>query len=253
MSDNQEIIDRYIQGSMNEDEELIFEKELIENKELSADLEMTKRIILAFEAEQEGEVIESIKTLSLNDFNSITRERKPFFMNKKRVISLLFIGISAAFVFALLLPKYSTEYLYNQYYCLPLLEELVYSRSSELSQEQFIDLETARVEFEKKRFNEVILILDKAFTKDVPDYILFIKGLSYFCLEENRIAEKILLEVFYNESLYQNDVGWYLALLYLKEGRRKDARNILNKIQGESPYSSKSRDLLNKINEHKCF
>ncbi|MBO9728049.1 MAG: tetratricopeptide repeat protein [Chitinophaga sp.] len=119
---------------------------------------------------------------------------------------------------------------------------------------QIPDIDSVRVpeeaikQFNRGHFNEAVVLLDHTLTTNPGNlYARYYRGVAL--IDQNRLedARKDLLAVYNNSNELRNEASFYLALSYLKEGRKQQCREWLLKIPPGAPNYPKVQKLIEEL------
>jgi len=155
--------------------------------------------------------------------------------------------LAASYVF-LISPIPSSNHVFNQYF--QPYPDIVSTRSAYDSASALFG--SAMLYYNKGDYAKAIRLLKKYQTA-FPDDTLTRLYLGTSYLMENRVEEAII-ELIKHPGIQGESIAevydWYLALSYLKSGRKAESKSILLTLsQGHSYYSQKARDLLKEFPE----
>jgi len=251
---------------MSSEEREIFEKALLNDVGLRKELELTQQIKTAFERKGEMKAVNEMKNLTKEQMETIIKETENNSGKKKSnkaiplIITLVAIAAVAAIVVYLAIqPVYTTQDLFTEYYETTPYETVPYRGGTPMDAEKDSLLDVAS-SFYKSGDYSMALKLFKDITKDMhmestPDEVIFYSGMAM--METGNIPDAIeqfsYLETS-QESDFQQDAAWNLAMAYLRNGQREEARVTLELlVEDNDYYSEQAKDLLMKLNEKKWF
>jgi hypothetical protein len=218
--DNSERIERYLREQMTPEENDAFLNELRNDKDLREEAQMMALMIKGMkeeQARQDAEVIEGVRkglaaaSIGLGGTTPSSPAPKPQIFTLRRIFSIaaIFILIFGA---SLLWNKQSdSEALFNEYYSSYTLQGTSRGCDSDVEKELAI------------LFDQV------GTTEDITPVINKLQT----------IYDSIDSE--YEYSLYADDITWYLALAYLKDGKPEKAKELLK------PLADNGNDLAIKL------
>lgn len=248
-----ENIERYINGEMKGDELSSFEKEIKENKELAEDVKLhidIEKFLRNKELFEFREMIDEVHQEVIGDVNEINEKRWVLKILYSRwqyaaAVLLLLISISAVLFFTLR-PSLN-ERLYSQYF--KSYNKTNYYRSA--NESSATDLTIALNEYSNQNYEKSWILLKEISDRDKTDAAFFFRGMS--AMETNKLDDAILSlkKVMSNDSsLYIDQATWYLALCYLKNDDRVNARIYLKKvIDNNYNHKGDAEEILGKIEE----
>lgn len=256
------LIDNYLKGLLSNDDEVSFLERLKADSDFNKKFKLEEQLFNALNednwsfVEESNEEFEAYKQLLESDeiqnlkkmISHTTSEfnKKPL---QKNNVRRLFYYIAAASVvvflgFQLFLNQSLTnQELYNSYIDLDDLPSFV-SRNNGSN-----TLPEAQELFEDKNYEEALLIFNEK-SNDVENlgHLLIYKAISQIELEKYKEAAQTLDELINSDLLDAEKGYWYKALLFLKENRKEEAKQILKYIIENRLYNNiNAEDLLKEL------
>ena len=210
---NEERINRYLHGEMSPEEESVFETDLQKDNTLKQQAESMARIVKGMEVvgkEHDKQLLEKMKASS-----------------GKKTSSLRWISIAAsiALVFTV------SYFVYD------------YSATTRLGKEYayaFPVSEVIRGEEDEDVVNTLTLLFDNvANGKDLDNTIKQLEEL--WALAQS--------DTYNGYTTYEPYIGWNLAIAYLRNYDKKEARDILEELQKISPTGTEFGDKIHELRE----
>lgn len=235
-------ISRYVEGDMNPEETLAFEKMLEQDESLKKETEFYKELndTLRMKLHPDEQELEFKHTLD--------GLRSEFFKPTAKLIPLrkkvLWIASAAATIIIILMiwSPWSQPDLYRQYASIEMGSAAVRGSLSDSL------LAKATIDFNNKDFASSIPYFEELVRLDSSNSQLrFYYGIAL--METNAIerARSEFGRLVNGSSLYRHDAAFYMALSYLKEGRLDLCREWLGKIPSQARVYAKARSLLSKL------
>jgi len=261
--DRQDLIDRYIINTLTAEERIAFEKQLASDIDLQKEVELTRLIASALQREGEENIFNILKSMPGDEFNHWINSKRPIQSNKKR---LLFLSLPAAAVIFLLLfiglgHRYSTTDLFNQYYTVPAYETYFSRGGSNLTNDERSLIQQAKERYQRSDYRNALQLYNQIiegktdWKQEAPEEVIFYSAICR--LETNDLPGAIdMLEYVasVDTSDFQDDAAWNLAFAYLKDGRRNEASESLERlIKKESEYAEKALEINKKLKAHRFF
>jgi hypothetical protein len=253
--DHFDLISRYLEGEMNEQERLAFEKKIKDNPELAKEIKLHRDIddtikdtkLLDF-----YEQLESIhKKLKKEGALEETHDEKE---NHNRRLYLRWYNIAAAIIILLVISTvlYFTlrpplnERLYSQFFKPYNGSYIVRSAATQDKYSKASDTyDSANYEKSWNMFNELIKV------DTLKINAMFFKGIS--AMEINKYDDAINSFNFIikdNSTLFVNQAEWYLALCYLKNNDMPNAKKLFGEIaESNASHKSDAKRILKKLSE----
>lgn len=247
MSDNIDIVDerglqsddnilRYLKGEMSVDEERAFLTELQSNSELKSKTVAMARLVKGLREvgdAEDSEIKGALRSLSRDDIQTIARSTTK--VKKQGVLSLKSAPVWISIAASIALVIWSGIGLYNRQQTIGLANEYAnaFNSSSMIVRGEHYDTETEA--------NLSRLFANIANAENLDNTI-----------SELSQCWELSTSEFYNEyTNYSAEIGWNLAIGYMKKNDRRNAKIILSELitsQSESSaIGEKSKELLEKI------
>ena len=213
LQENEERITRYLHGEMNPAEETLFEKDLQSDETLRNQTEAIARTIKAMNAigsEQDRKLVEEMRCSS-----------------KKKTRPTRWLSIAASFALLITVGYYTYDYSST----VSLGKE--YATAFPLSTE-------IRGEEDDEVLNQLTVLFDNvANNRDIDNTI-----------EQLEVLWQRSQSDTYNEfTTYAPYIGWNLAIAYLLDYDKKEARVVLEQLESQNSYGTKYDNLTNELME----
>jgi predicted negative regulator of RcsB-dependent stress response len=251
-----EIIDRYLNGELSEEELKDFNKLLESDLQLRRELSLEKdlnKIILETDIYEFGNKVKATREAMLlqkpnpNGFDKTVRLRsKKWYLLAASIIVL--VGL-LGYLYFLQNQQISSEKLFLQYYS-KYHSDIAARSGDEISNDPFI---LGLNEYEDDNYNDAIRYLNQEINEDSLNFTaqLYL-GISY--MEKNNLDKAIdVFKSIINESgnMFIGQAKWYLALTYLKTDDvdyREETKNLLSSIiQNKGDRAKEALELLDKM------
>lgn len=244
---------------MTNEKEILIEK-YFENQFSASEKEQFSELLktdLAFKERLEFE--QSVKkALHLKERKTLKNTLQGF-ENKKetKMISLkswywagaASVAILFAFTWFLTSKKPSDADLYASYYqAYPNVVAPLVRGENEVSGEKKKAFEL----YEAEKFEEAAQLFKNLGKSETNEFAAFYEGQCYMALGKNEKAIEVFSNAILTDDVYPFDTQrkWYLALIYLKVGKKEDARMMLEILTNyENVQSVKANELLKKLEE----
>jgi tetratricopeptide (TPR) repeat protein len=240
-----DLIDRYIEGKLTNEDLILFEEKLKSDPEFAQDVETHKMAINVIFLHSRDELKKK-----LNDIHD-NRMNKAFTMNVSyRVaasIAVIFLVSSVVFYLAVIrTPDYSK--LFDDTF-VP-YQDMISQQSRGDNNENKTLINDAMNYYNQKKFDKAILIFDKILrSKQSNDAVIYYYGISCLGSKENNIAIELLSQLSVNpESMFYEQARWYLALGYLFKKDKENTVKILHDIIRNKTFNNeKAKELLDDL------
>ncbi|MDG5492524.1 tol-pal system YbgF family protein [Psychroserpens sp. SPM9] len=254
-------VEDYLNGSLDEEETLAFENDLKTNIELRDYLEISSQMNDSFDESnwlfaknKESEDLNAIEDYIKSDEAQQTKrliENISKSQGQVKVLNaryyyyviaaclMLFLGISFVFNFGT-----SQEELYSEYSDYSNLPSFV-SRSNNTE----IQLANAETLFKNKHYEEALNIFQTSLNASNEKGSIYIYiGLSQTELSQYKSAEETFNLLISSDLIDAEKGHWYKALLYLKQEKTEETKQVLNTIISNSyDNHEKAKALLNDL------
>ena len=238
-----DIINRYLDGELNDGEKKAFEDQLKQNAALKDEVDLLREVnetlqMKLYPDENEVALRNSLEELS-GDFFKPRAKVVPL-KQLRRWMAAAVVVIVAAVSMLLLIPGKKDLYKQYAYIQMPPVAQRGTPADSLLLQ--------AREDFNNKKFAvslssfEAILKVDPQ--NSFANYFYAIALLEDGQIEQSRKELEVLYE---GASVFRYDAAFYMALSYLKEKDKDRCREWLNKIPEDASVYSKAKELLKKL------
>jgi hypothetical protein len=213
LNNNEERIERYLHGEMTPEEEAIFEEDLANDDTLRRQAESMARIVKGMETvgnEQDRSMIEKMKTA-----------------NGKKLAPVWWVSIAASLVIIFTVGYH----FYDRSQTVALGQQYAYVFSTET--ESLI-----RGEEDEDVANNLSLLFDNAANgKDIDNTIKQLDELWALSKSDT-----------YNEyTTYEPFIGWNLAIAYLRNNDKKEAKAVLKQMQMNYSGGTPMGDIINEL------
>ena len=249
-----QLIEKFLEGKMSDDEKKEFENKLKLDQPLSAmitDMNLLVEGIKMSAAESSKEE----KLDRLKFFNQINEiEKNAFEISDARIVPMYrrpwILSAAASVILLVTLTFYFMreqtpigEKLYTAYF------EPFDSPGSGLTRgTNEVTLKSRAYEAYDNGNYKVAAQLFEQITREKEDAIAQLcLGNSYLAQNDLNKAEKVFTEMLTKQSELITQAKWYLALTYLKENKMERAKATLWEISKSSTYGEKARKLLKKL------
>lgn len=232
---------QYVEGDLDEAERLEFENLLTQDEELKQyladyyDIHSSLQMKLADDGDRNA-LIEMLQGLNEEHFSSA----QPKVVKLSSYLTWI-SSAAAVLIIGLFIWSPWKGDLYEQFNNIPQMN--VAERGAEIS-----DLDKAATLFNAQKYNQAKAALAKLNTADPKNaMVAYYYGVSL--IETNEIAKgRLLLEdLFRGQSVYKHDAAYTLAMSYLKEDKKEDAKFWLEKISDGAVQYENARTLLKKL------
>jgi tetratricopeptide (TPR) repeat protein len=243
-------VDRYLDGVMNSNEKIWFEKELEGNKELQESVSFHRRIMSAIADTEIVDLQNQLDTIHKQSYKPWTRA-KHLSGNPKKILYALG-GIAATVVILMFVwvnsvkNNASTADLFAQYYQ-PAEINMSFRTAEDIVDR---DLRSAMVFYETRNYRQAIQLFEKILEGDQSRIGLNLySGISNMEISEYAKANENFRRIIdHKANAFIESAEWYLGLCYLKTGDVTKAIEIFQAIaDSDGYYRKEAKKVLNRI------
>ncbi len=240
-----ELIEKFHNGELSNEELKKFESELQSNPEFKKEFDLYTEIN---DSILEDDVIELRKQLNSIQGSSINNAQKnrirELYSNKWYLAAAVvtIVIIIGTFLISIMSDTYSNEELFKKYY--EPEDAVLITRSGNSNSD--LDLTKALQQFEQENYKEAIPLLKKIDNNVLSGFYL---GIAYIETNDFSKAIKEFKGVIdHGDNLFIEQSEWYLGLCYLMNNEKDKAIKDFRKIIHEnSLYKPDAEEILNKI------
>lgn len=243
---------RYAEGDLSEEERLEYENLLRYDKELKAYLldyhDAHGSLIMFMDYDDErNALVAGIQNLNEVYFadDAIVDQPAPVAPSQKTVKFKPYLrwlsGAAAILLVGLLVWSPWKADLYQQYQIVPSMS--VTERGAAQN-----ELDQAASLFNAQKYTEAKPLLAKLHAADNKNaMIAFYFAISLLQTSETAKGRLLLEDLFKGQSVYKNDAAYAMAMSYLKENKKTDAKFWLEKVSNGAVQYDKAQELLKKL------
>ncbi len=233
--DNENLINRYFEGTLTPQENLLFDDLLKNQSNFSEEVAFQKMTKAAITLEKRKEL--KVKLQEFEKNNKTSKKSKTWLYIAASIA--LILGISLFFVNE----DPSNNKLYAQYFeAFPnTVAPIVRSDSDKnLKNDAFAAYENENYEKASQLFSQLI-------TSTTEEFAPFYKAMSLMKLDQIKEASALLAETNWSIS-YSDKALWYLALCKLKENKNSETKVLLQDLIAKNGFKNKeAKSLLAKL------
>ncbi|MCX2743230.1 tetratricopeptide repeat protein [Mangrovivirga sp. M17] len=235
----EELIDRYLAGELNKEEESDFEKMMDDDPSIAKEVEFRKELKLALKKSERIQIKEMLSDSEKPEGKSIN-VNWPMYL---AAASVAFIFITGLWFFVLN-DKPDPDELYTAYYA-P-YENVV--QPIERS-ESIKNLETeAFLAYEEGDYNRARALFTTLEKERNEPYLQLYLGVTLMSTDDHPLAIDYFIKYIQSDGKLKDRAMWYLSLAYLKTGEtEKTVRTLEDLIELDGYNRYKAEELLSKI------
>jgi len=244
-----DMIDRYLEGEMNEAERMAFEAQMQEDPDLKNTVELYRDVNQTLKTklhpgEKESALRNTVSEMRGDFFSEETIEDRPTVkvvrFNRSRwiaAVAAVFIGV-VMFVWA----PWKTQDLYQQY------ADIQMPTFVERGTPTNVLLSRATAAFNDKKFAEAIPDFEELLKNDPKNsFVQLYYAIALLESGKTDRSRQQLTELYNGTSLFKYDAAYYMAMSYLKEKNNSASKDWLNKIPADAGLYEKAQGLLKKL------
>ncbi len=229
---------RYVEGDMDEAEIAEFETQLKSDAELQQNLKDYHHIHQSLKMKLANN--DELKN-TLQGFNKQYFAAEPKVVSFKPVLKWL-SGVAAILVIGLFIWAPWNANLYETY------SDDSQMLVTERGAATLTDLDKAAALYNEKDYDGAKTSLKKLYSQQPANaMIAYYYGMSLIKTNAVENARKILTPIFNGESVFKYEAAYSIALSYLKEDNKVDAKTWLQKIPAETTRYEQAQELLGKM------
>ncbi len=233
-----ELFDSYLDHTLDTEDKIAFEENLMSDIALKEDFEAYKETFLFLKYKHSNKTEAIKQTLQQMNKEHLTPEKvvKVFSLNSK------WLSIAALLVLSLF-----GAYFYNHFNPNP--EDYYTFETIHLTQRSNTntELKSAETYYNSKKFKEAIAIFERQNFQTMGYETMLAYGYSLIETKNYKKANEVLNIVAQSNTVYSDKANWYLSLNELKQNKPIEARTYLLKISDESNEYEKATDLIERL------
>jgi len=239
---DKELIIRYADNELSEEERRQFEADLLTDASLAAELSLYLEVRRTLEQRLPPDAGADALRSTLSNFN------KEYFASPVRRLSRvrwIAYSVAAACVVVVagiyLVSSGSGDFVDRLG-----RTEMVSTESRGANADSLF--QQAAVFFNQQQFDKALPLLDKAVAADSSSQLaLFYRGIAEWHTGSVGPARKDLINVYNGESLLRYEAAFYIALIYADGKNKPAAREWLDRIPNGTPVSSRANELRDRV------
>lgn len=247
--DNYTIIEKYLNGELNEEEVNNFKKRLEEDAAFADEYNLQKSMNIFLEKKNNQPALEATLNTLGNDFfqeESNSRSEKVIPINKTKSRNRWIIGLVASAAIAAIL------IMFNPFQSSDLYQQYASHQSISLTEKSTDNKFATKAEtaFNQQNYSLAYQNLTSYLQENPEDQKAKLAfGISALEIGKINEAQATFNEIKSGNSALKNYGTWYLALSYLKQKDFVATKNLLNQIPpSEKELFNKSQTLINELN-----
>ena len=233
--EKEHLIDKYVQGTISEDERLVLEKLKLEDPNIQKEIDLLSDLKIVTELEDKTDLKNLLKETEAKLKQGETKviplfKKAKFWIAAASIVLVVAIGITS------LLNPFS-----------PSLDEL-YAENFEpyknvvnpsVRSDEDIDAEKqAFITYENGNYSEALTQFKALYEDTSKSYFLLYQANCFMALSNTKQAIPLLEKHSNEDTPLAIRSKWYLSLAYLKEGNKKKARELLTEVISEGGFKT---------------
>lgn len=231
------LIDKFIQGQLNEEEKTIFEQLLNDDPDFNQEVEFMLHLKQAIKINEEKQIKKHLKKI----------EQK----QKNKKIWQWISGIAASIIILLSSiiwyerPSKMNQ-IFEEYYTT--YPNIISPEVRSLTQENSLTSK-AFILYDSGKYDEASALFYESYLMDSTEHLLFYYAMSLLAIDNTEKAINVLENHHFNHEQRFNEIAeWYLALGYLKTNQSELAKEHLKHITSSHQYKAKeAQEILEKL------
>lgn len=237
---NQEHIEAYLRRELSSEETVAFEKRMEEDAAFKQEVELYQKLVAGIQVQGRNDLKKELQSLE----NEIAQnERYTITLQPRHLLRI------AVVVILLIIPLYifysREDNLFDQYF----LPYDNYVASVERGASDLDAYQEAFQAYEVANYSQATqLFASLNAEQQAQEGVIFYWGLSHLALKESKSAINKLKQVLELSGDFQVQAKWYLALAYIQENKKEEARLLLEELVKSGRFQNqKARELLQKL------
>lgn len=236
-----QLLQKYLDHSLTEEEKLLLEKEIKENPDFQSELQEASDVRKAIIAHKKEQLKTTFKTLGQSQKTPFITKFIPYSIAASVFISILIVA------YFLMNSPVSNETLFSENFepYRNIITPIERSEATPLNKsEEYV----AFYEYETENYETALLEFTRLYESEKKSYYLFYKAICELQLDKVDLAiDSFLAHQKLNDTF--NEKGkWYLALAYLKNNDRAKCKIILEAVIQHKSYNYlKAKKILERI------
>lgn len=247
------LTERYLDGKLQGEELLNFEKKLTEDFSFAQQVGMFRLVNMFLLQKAKKDAFIELTEEVYNQFKEQYESRSRFLSMVKQyraaAVFAFLITLTSLFCFLIFHKDNTPDKIFAdnfEHYNMNLTKRSVSCKKT-------TPLEKATQLYQNKDYSTAVIMFSKLGKEDSEGIMTpFLCGISCLQVDKNDYAIKFLTyaSTYESDALY-SQVQWYLALAYLKAGNTAEAQKILKRIvASDTYYSAKAVEVLKRIKEN---
>jgi len=229
-------IDDYLLGDLTPKEQAAFEQEMAQDDTLRQAVEEQRRLIEGIELENARRLLDEVMTSEPRSVIKPLWQRAAPYLAVAASVLLLIAGW-----YSLRPPRHERLYAANFEAAPGLPTTLGLSDDPAFAE--------GMIAYKQQQYEQALLRWQPLLTRgEVSDTLQFYLGVAHLGRGAPEPAEPLLRQVAeQSDSPFQPDAQWYLALAYLRQGKKPMVREWLQVLQANAQYGKRSKSLLREM------
>lgn len=242
MQENLDIVDRYLEGNLSEQERTTFEERLLHDEVLRQQVDEMKLIRAGIKHASRKAALQNLKALE-STLPPVNNNGLTLWANTwLQAAAVLLIGLVTYALWPAAVDEqalFATHFEVYPNIIMPTVR-------GEMPNDSTLKTLAFRA-YDQKQYEEAAVLFDRIDTKDVD--ILFYLGNCYLANSQAEKALSLFEKVLSEYEVFDEQAEWYIAASYLKLEERERARQALEKVVTRNgAYKEKAQIILEKLN-----
>lgn len=242
MQENLEIVDRYLEGSLSEQERTAFEERLLHDQILQQQVTDMKLMRAGIKQASRNAALQKLKVLE-ETLPAVNQNRLNIWYNTwLQAAAVLLIGLLVYIFWPVSVDEqelFATHFEVYPNIIMPTVRGEVINDSTIKA--------LAFSAYDQKKYEEAAALFSSIDQKDAT--VLFYLGNCYLASNQAERALPLFEKVLNEYEVFDEQAEWYIAVSYLKLEERERAKQALEKVVARnSAYKDKAQTILDKLN-----
>nr|WP_297916761.1 CDC27 family protein [uncultured Allomuricauda sp.] len=239
--DRQELVEKYLQNQLSEEERVLFDRLLEEDEEFRSEVQFMEDIQAV--SQQEDERIFREQLLIFEKESNVRRMSGRYV--KLLLAASIALVVSLGYVFWPK-PQESMEQIFVEHFepYRNVIQPVVRGEEQQKSEKQL-----AFQYYEQGKYDKAIVLFDKLYSTSKEPYYLFYKANALIQLNRAKEAIPLLEAHLKTKDTLAEKSPWYLAMAYLKINDKNNTKKWLQQVVEQNRYKAQTaQKLLRSLN-----
>lgn len=239
--DRQELVDKYLQNRLNEEEQILFDSLLKEDAEFRSEVQFMEDVQAVSRQEDELSFREQLSNFEKES----NKQSSAGNYTKWLVAASIVLVVSLSYVFWPK-PQESMEQIFVEHFepYRNVIQPVVRGEEQQKNEKQL-----AFQYYEQRKYDKAIVLFDKLYSTSKEPYYLFYKANALIQLNRAKEAIPLLEAHLKTKDTLAEKSPWYLAMAYLKMNDKNNTKKWLKLVVKQQKYKADTaQKLLSSLN-----